>query len=250
MFRASLDNPKTWKQIVDAIATLLTEAYFRITSEGLTLAQYDSARAAKIDLFIPADNFRNYQCIGEHDVCIGVDDLVKVSRRIAADDSLEFQLNTEMMRMEIRMEGQATRTFRLNLLTPPDTQEERLTGSFDVIAEMSSDALKQAVKDISVVSDYMIITAGGDKLTFSGSGDTGEVDSELRVGGEEALLHSLRAEQSTSMYALSYLSEISKAISSDTLTLMMNSGRPAMFQFGIAESGQIKFFLAPRRQRV
>lgn len=250
MFRASLDNPKIWKQIVDAIATLLTEAYFRITSSGLTLAQYDSARAAKIDLFIPANDFLDYHCEGEHDVCIGVDDLVKVSRRIAADDSLDFELNTSMMRMEIRMRGQATRTFKLNLLTPPDTKEERLAGSFDVSAEMSSDALKQAVKDIGVVSDYMIISALGDRIIFSGSGDTGEVESELRVGGEDSLLFSLRAEQATSMYALSYLSEISKAISSDKLTLMMNSGRPAMFQFGIAENGEIKFFLAPRRQRV
>jgi proliferating cell nuclear antigen len=250
MFRASLDNPKIWKQIVDAIATLLTEAHFKVTPAGLFLAQYDSARAAKIDLFIPANNFLDYQCVGEHDVCIGVDDLVKVSRRIAADDSLDFDLNTNMMRLEIRMRGQATRTFKLNLLTPPDDQEERLAGDFDVVAEMASDAMKQAVKDIGVVSDHMIITAMDDRITFSGSGDTGEVESELRSGGEDSLLFSLRAQQSRSMYALSYLSEISKAISSDKLTLMMNSGRPAMFQFGIADTGEIKFLLAPRRQRV
>ena len=34
MFHATLDNSKTWKQIVDALATLLTEAHFLIQKDG------------------------------------------------------------------------------------------------------------------------------------------------------------------------------------------------------------------------
>jgi len=248
MFQASLVTPKTWKQIVDAIATLLTEATFRVTSEGISLSQYDSARAARIDLFIPSDVFQDYRCEGNHTICIGVDELVKVSKRIAADDTLSFNLDTTLMRLEITMRGLARRTFRLHLLTPPETTESPLTESFDVRAEMSAGALKQAVKDIGVVSDYMIISAGGGTIVFSGSGDSGEVESELKVG-DDSLLYSLQAVPSTSMYALSYLSEITKAIGSERLVLMMNSGRPAMFQFDIAERGRIKFYLAPRKQR-
>ena len=52
MFRATLDNSKAWKQIVDAVATLLTEAHFLIKNDGISLVQYDSSRAAMIDLFL------------------------------------------------------------------------------------------------------------------------------------------------------------------------------------------------------
>ena len=43
MFRATLDSTKTWKQIVDALATLLTEIHLVVSPSGITLTQYDSS---------------------------------------------------------------------------------------------------------------------------------------------------------------------------------------------------------------
>ena len=64
------------------------------------------------------------------------------------------------------------------------------------------------------------------------------------------LSDSLNAEaEVSSMYALSYLSEISKAISSDRLTLQMAANRPIVIEFTIAERGEIHFLLAPRIER-
>jgi hypothetical protein len=41
MFCVALDNSKTWKQIVDAVARFLTEAHFQIKNNGISLVQYD-----------------------------------------------------------------------------------------------------------------------------------------------------------------------------------------------------------------
>jgi DNA polymerase III sliding clamp (beta) subunit (PCNA family) len=51
------------------------------------------------------------------------------------------------------------------------------------------------------------------------------------------------------MYALNYLSEISKAIASDSLMLQFTSNKPMMLEFAIAEAGSISFVLAPRVER-
>jgi DNA polymerase III sliding clamp (beta) subunit (PCNA family) len=51
------------------------------------------------------------------------------------------------------------------------------------------------------------------------------------------------------MYALSYLTEIAKAISGDTLTIHIAEHKPIMLEFSIGESGEIRYLLAPRVDR-
>jgi proliferating cell nuclear antigen len=249
MFHAILDNSKTWKQIVDALATLLTEAHFLVNTDGISLIQYDSSRAAMVDLFLPSGIFQEYNCKGEHDISLGLDELGKVSKRMAGDDRLEFDLDQSQNRFEIKMVGQAERTFKIQLLTPPEERTQKISPTFEIRAEMLSDAFKQAVKDIGVVSNHMKITVRKGSLDFGGAGDVGEAEVSMSLG-DESLLQSLEVKQdATSMYALSYLTEIAKAISSETLTLRMTGNKPVMLEFSIAEGGLIKFLLAPRIER-
>jgi proliferating cell nuclear antigen len=148
------------------------------------------------------------------------------------------------------MIGHAERTFKLQLLSPPEERTQRLTPSFDVRAEMLSDAFKHVVKDIGVVSNHLRVTARSNTLTFSGAGDTGEVEVVLTRGDDDASLFRLRsADEVTSMYALSYLTEIAKAVSGDTVVLQMTAQKPIMLEFKIGETGEIRYLLAPRIDR-
>ena len=249
MFHATLDSTKTWKQIVDALATLLTEVNFIISETGFTLRQLDSSKVAMVDLSIPAGVFQEYNCEGEHEVCMGTEELVKVSKRMAGDDRLEFNLDETEKRLEIKMIGQAERNFKLQLLTPPDDRTKKPQLTFDVKVEMFADSFKQAVKDIGVVSSHMKIVADKNIFTFAGEGDTGEVEVSLKSSDESALYELKVKKESTSMYALSYLTEISKAMSSDSVILQFSTNKPIQMQFAIAEGGSISFILAPRVER-
>jgi proliferating cell nuclear antigen len=251
MFHATLDSTKTWKQIVDALATLLTEAHFRVSESSMTLRQLDSSKAAMIDLVLPSTVFQEYACKGEHDICLGIDELARVSKRMGGDERLEFNLDENENRLEIKMIGQAERQFKLQLLTPPDSQTNKPSMAFDVKAEMYADAFKQAIKDIGVVSSHVKILAEKNTLTFSGEGDTGEARVTLSTEGEDPVLFQLKvgSGQSAAMYALNYLAEISKAIASDSIILQLTGNKPLMLEFPIAEAGNISFILAPRVER-
>lgn len=258
MFHATLDSTKTWKQIVDALATLLTEVHFVISESGMALRQLDSSKAAMVDLFLPAPKegdvsvgiFQEYNCDGEHDICLGVDELNKVTKRMAGDDRLEFNLDTDNRRFEIKMIGQSERQFKLQLLTPPEDRTKKPKLAFNVEAEVFADAFKQAVKDIGVVSSHVRISARNDAISFSGEGDTGEAEVSLKSGGEDPVVFSLKMkEESSSMYALSYLSEITKAMASDSLSIQFSTDKPIHLEFPIAETGNISFILAPRVER-
>jgi proliferating cell nuclear antigen len=250
MFHATLDSTKTWKQIVDALATLLTEAHFRVSESGISLRQLDSSKAAMVDLALPSGIFQEYSCKGEHDICLGIDELAKVSKRMTGDEHLEFNLDESENRFEIRMVGQANRVFKLQRLTPPDDQTKKPGIQFDVKAELLADTFKQAIKDIGVVSSHVKITAEPEQLSFAGEGDTGEANVALTTKGDAPALFQLEVSgKSMAMYALNYLAEISKAIASDSLMLQFTSNKPMMLEFAIAEAGSISFVLAPRVER-
>lgn len=250
MFHATLDSTSTWKQIVDALATLLTEVHFVVSKDGISLRQLDSSKAAMVDLVLPEGIFQEYSCDEEYDICLGVDELNKVSKRMAGDDRLEFNLDTDARRFEIRMIGQAQRQFKLQLLTPHDERTKKPTLVFEVKAEMFADAFKQAVKDIGVVSSHIRITASGKTLSFTGEGDTGEAEVSLKASGDDsAVFHMKSKGKPTAMYALNYLSEIAKAMSTDSLTVQFSTNKPMLLEFPIAEKGSISFTLAPRVER-
>ena len=252
MFHATLDSTKTWKQIVDALATLLTDAHFVISKSGIVLNQLDSSKAAMISLNLPSGVFQEYVCEGEFDVCLGIDELVKVSKRMAGDDRLEFDLvktdqkSDRFDRFEIKMLGQAARKFSLQLLTPPDERSKKPGLQFAVRAEMFADSFKQAVKDIGVVSNYLTIKASSDSVVFLGEGDTGEAEVSLKKGDDESALFDLKVDNDVrARYSLSYLSEIVKAMAADSVILQFDGNKPIAIDFGIAESGRISFVLAP-----
>jgi proliferating cell nuclear antigen len=251
MFHATLDSTKTWKQIVDALATLLTEAHLRVSESGMTLRQLDSSKAAMVDLNLPSTIFQEYTCKGEYDVCLGIDELVRVSKRMGGDEHLEFNLDDSDNRLEIKMIGQAERQFKLQLLTPPDSQTNKPGMEFGVKAEMYADAFKQAIKDVGVVSSHVKISAEKNLLTFTGEGDTGEARIILTTEGDDPALFQLKVGTgpSAAMYALNYLAEISKAIASDSIILQFTGSKPMMLEFAIAEAGTISFILAPRVER-
>ncbi|MFX0106936.1 MAG: proliferating cell nuclear antigen (pcna) [Candidatus Hodarchaeota archaeon] len=249
MFHATLDSTKTWRQIVDALATLLTEVQISASKKGLSLLQYDSSKAAMVDMDLPASIFQEYTCDEEYDICLGVDELTKVSKRMAGDDRLEFTLDETDKRFEIKMIGAAERTFKIHLLTPPEDRARRLSPKFDVKAEMFADAFKQAVKDIGVVSNHMKVSASKKLFTFSGEGDVGEAQVILTPGDDSSLYELSASSESAAMYAMSYLSEITKALSGDTVSLQFTSNKPMLVEFGVAEAGKVGFLLAPRIER-
>lgn len=253
MFHAILDSTKVWKQIVDAMATLLTEAQFKVSPTGMTLRQTDSAKAAMIDLSLPSSVFAGgYDCDEEHDLTLGMDDLVKVSKRMSGDETLEFNLDLDASRLELKLVGRAEREFKISLLDAPDSGPRGFPSEFQVDSEIDSDAFKQAIKDIAIVANHVRIDSDSSRLSLSGEGDTSEARVHLSKDGDPPVVLELKVSEKgtiSAMYALSYLTEMSKAMSSDTIELHYSKDNPMMIEFPIAVEGRIRFVLAPRRER-
>ena len=116
--------------------------------------------------------------------------------------------------------------------------------------ELNGELLKQAIKDAQVVASQVIFIANEDALEIRGSGDSGEV-SVIVERDNDAVLSLEVSAPSRAMYALSYLSDMMKAISaSDTVRLQFASERPLQMDFGLPGGGRISYIVAPRVERV
>ena len=65
MFAAKTKSPDQWKIITSAISTLVDEATFEATTEGISFRGMDPSHVALIDIFWPNSAFDSYKCDSE-----------------------------------------------------------------------------------------------------------------------------------------------------------------------------------------
>jgi proliferating cell nuclear antigen len=245
MFKASFESAGNFIKIVDALATIIDVATFKVSPTGLMLKAMDPSHVAMVDLQLSKDAFTEFNCDNELPIRINLTDLNRFMKRGAASDALELSLDQQTNKLKIKFKkGKSTRTFSLGLLTE-DEEEEIPTPNIDFNAKFSlnTDELQRAIKDAQIIGDYITFIISEETLTLEASGDSGEVTIEFEEFTDPP---TIKGKQS-SIYSLEYLADIIKAGSvSGTVHVEFSSEMPIQFEFPLENEGKIKYFLAPR----
>jgi len=199
-----------------------------------------------IDFEMPKNAIDEFSCSEEIQLGINLDEMTKIMRRGSSGDSLEMTLNKKTNRLNARFRGKATRTFSLALL---DLQMEELPTpkiEFNAFAKVTTDILRQAIDDASIISDHIRMVMLKTELGLFASGDTGELEIKLSKNSD-ALLEIEVKEEARAMYALDYLSDIMKAAATtDIVELQFSTNMPIRLDFVLLNGGKIVYYLAPR----
>ena len=118
-FTLKLENSRILKGIVETLASIIDETEFRVTPKEFTISAMDPSRICLLKLSIKKENFDDYQCDKESKVGLNLDDLDKILKRSAANDSVEIDFNETEQKIKIKMQREGitrTRTFSLALL--------------------------------------------------------------------------------------------------------------------------------------
>ncbi len=245
-FKFAFTDAKLWKNIVDALSGLVDEVVFIADEKSLHARAMDPSHVAMVDFELPKMAFGEYECSGEVKLGINLEDMSRIMRRAGGGDELELSLDPEKNRLSVTFRGTSIRTFRIGLLdlTHEETPVPSIT--FNAEIKMTSDALKEALKDAEVVSDHVTVEASPEDLEISAAGDTGGVEVKLDKSSD-ALLELNVTENSSAMYALSYLMDMMKAAAaSDTVTVQFSTSMPIKLEFNIIGGGNLTYWLAPR----
>jgi len=242
-----MTDAKFLKDMMGAISILIDEATFNLAPEGIKLRAMDPSRVAMVDFEWPKTVFDEFTCSKAAKMCINISELLKLLRRTGKDESVELELDEKTGRLKMVIRGKYTRTF--NMPTLEATEEEVPTPkvTFNVKAKATTDGLREAIEDASLVSDHVRIEADKERIVMNATGDLMGATIELKKGSD-ALLDLETKEASKATFSLSYLSEIVKAAvtTSDVASLEFSTDMPIRLDFKQPKEGKLTYYLAPR----
>ena len=247
MFRVRVADAKLLRDMTTAISILIDEATFNLTQEGLKLRAMDPSRVAMVDFEWPKTVFDEYACTEPMKMCINISEMLKLLRRAGKDESVELALDEKTGRLQVTIRGKYVRTFNMPTLEAMEEEVPTPKVSFNVSAKATTEGLREAIEDASLVSDHVRIEADNEKLVLHATGDLMGATIELKKGSD-ALLNLEAKEPSKATFSLSYLSEIVKAAvaTSDVATIEFSTDMPIRLDFQQQKEGKLTFYLAPR----
>lgn len=234
-------DQQMFSQVVKSIGTLVEEATINVNVEGLTFRGMDPSHVAMLDIAIPNSAFEKYNVQDESKFAFRVDEFVKIIQSLNKTQ-IEIEI-TEDNNMIISQKGSRTK-LKLIDTSATDTPLPRIP--YDARIGIHVQDFKQALKQISVVSDYLTIDASESFVEFSGKGDNGESCKQYEKGCEEITDLDVK-EHSVSTYSLEYLNPIVKTITKDSaLSIDYSSVKPLRLSIRPDNVSRIDFYLAPR----
>ena len=250
-FTLKLENSRVLKGIIETLASIIDETEFRVSPEEFTISAMDPSRICLLKLIISKENFDDYKCSKESKVGLNLDDLDKILKRSASNDSVTIDFNQKDQKIKIKMQQEdkkRTRTFSLALLDIEIEEipmENLLSIEYPSKWVLEPDFLVEAIKDAEIYSEILNVKAQENQgLIFSSSGQIGEMEYEL---DNEELLESDITETCSGAYSLTFLKAILKLSSiTEKLEISLKTDHPLKMIFNLLEGGELNYFLAPR----
>ena len=248
MFVAKTKSPEEWKIINSAISTLVDEATFEATSEGISFRGMDPSHVALIDIFWPNTAFDSYKCDSELKFGVRISEFSKLIKRTDKKDELEVSISDQDV-LRIKTSGSYKREYKMRLIESSSGSTPLPKLSFNSKLVLSLPSFDKILSDIEVVSEYVEIESYPEKVVFIGKSDTGEA-IVIMEPNSEGLEEIDVKEESKATYSLDYLLKIVKSISSVGVAAAIeySTKMPIRLEFRIANIGRIHFYLAPRVQ--
>ena len=250
-FTLKLDNSRILKVITETLSSIIDETEFKVTPKEFIITAMDPSRICLLKLAIKKESFDDYNCTKESKIGLNLDDLDKILKRSASNDSLEIEFKETDQKIKIKMqrEGKSrSRTFSLALidLDREDIPMDNLLKiEYPAKWVIDTDFLIEAIKDAEIYSEILNTKAIKDEgLLFSSTGQIGEMEYSINV---DDLIQSDIEETSSGAYSLTFLKAILKmAPITEKLEVSLKTDHPLKMIFSLLEGGELNYFLAPR----
>lgn len=244
VFEAQTNGSDDLKAIISAISTLVEEATFVATTEGITFRGMDPSHVALIDISWPNSAFEKYDCDSDIKFGVRIDEFSKLIKRADKKDNIEISITDQNM---LLVKIGKNKKYKMRLIESSATDTPLPKIPYDAKITMTSSSFDKILGDVQVVSDYLTINTTESKAEFSGKGDSGEVVIDLEKNSKEIEEFSSK-EDSSGTYSLEYLNPVVKAVgtTAGAVTCEYSTSKPLRVEFKVANIGRIHFYLAPR----
>jgi proliferating cell nuclear antigen len=230
------------KSTFEVLKDILNDVNIYFKPEGMYVVTLDTARTSLIDMFLPSDNFEEYECEETIIAGINISNTFKLLKSITNQDILKIIINSkEFMNIEISNESKKTSTkFELKLLDINESQIEVPEVSMTTVTTLPSVDFQRLCRDMSNIGSEIEITREGHSLRLRCDGDFANQATEIECNEDSPYISGL--------YSLKYLNIFTKATSMCASVQIMQeeANRFLILKYNVANLGELKFYLATK----
>src|SRR5712664_2287651 len=215
VFKATMNDARLFRNLIGAISSLIEEADFNATPEGIKLRSMDPSHIAMVDFEWPKAAFDTYECNAPTKLRLSVSNLLKLLKRTRSDESVEIVYDDANKKLNITLKDKIVRKFITPTLDPSTEEVPTPKVPFNARVKITAVSLRDII----------------------------DMDK-----GSDAILELDAKETCRATYNLNYLGEIIRAGSgaSEVATLEFSTNMPIKVEFEMPQQGRLFYYLAPR----
>ena len=218
---------KNLKDVVDTLSTVVTEAKFKISQQGISVNAVDPAHVAMVSLEIPKGVLSEYDIDNEEELSMDLEKVKGILKLASGNDSFIITKDKEKLRFEI---GNIIKSISLldnNQITTPRVPQ--------IVAEdyivLNKGDLEKGLRAAEDVSDAIRLTMNPDSFSAKSMSDADESEMIL----PKDMLKEIQCKESIkSSYPLEYLLKFMKSVSpNEEIKLSFKSDYPLTIEFNL-----------------
>jgi proliferating cell nuclear antigen len=237
--------------LFESLKDVLSDVNIHVTESYLKIVSMDGSKTAIVHLKLMASQFETFYC-GEKSLSLGVNmmSLFKILKSIKNNDIVTFSVkahDTTKLIITLANPDKFTKTVSvLKLLDIDDNLLNIPNVEFDSILSIPSSDFQNYIRDLSVISNEIVIESNDQALTLQVDGDF--ASQCITVSQQQSNGLTVTREAHTSnKFNLKYLLLFTKSSNlCNNVELYLKSNFPLVMIYNVANLGQLKFCLAPK----
>ena len=231
---------KDLKEITNVLLTIVTEAKFDFTADGLSVTAVDPAHVAMIILKVGKDGFHEYDA-GEEEIGVDLDKVRDILKLASSGDVVEITKETGKLTF---LMGNLTRSMPLidtSAMSVPRIPNLVLPAKVVV----SKSEFENGIRAAESISDNIKLKITPTEFEMYTEGD----EDVAKLSIPKDMLKEIQCEEPVkSMYPVDYLLKLAKALdSADYLSIYLGNDYPVKIIFNVVRGkGEGTYLLAPR----
>lgn len=244
--KLTLAESRLLKEPINIISELVNEVTFKIDSNKIELIAMDPANVAMVVFRLLSSAFIDYSIEKPLEISINLDNLKQVLRRAKPSDTIILEL--EDNKLKIELSGDSKRVFHLSLIKLDNKSQKIPELDFPVNIETSTSIFNEAIEDMDIIADSVLLTVDKSRLSVEASGSLSKAKVDIALSDDTKI--NMKTESKVkSKYSLEYLKKIIKGSKlTNTALIHMANDYPLKIQYKLTDKLDLEFILAPRVQ--
>lgn len=230
----------------EMVASLITEAEFDFSDEGLKLISMDPANVCMVVLEIKPSEFIEYSLGTKKSVGLNIINFIQVLKKCRKDETVKFIINDNIF--EIQYIGKSVRKFKQPLIDIDSKEKKMPTLNFKGNFVIGSKEFKDLIDDSKYSGESVSLELSKESLIAKSRADTGSSWSEEIKPSDDFVISITddTVEKVSSKFSTDYLEKIAKIHKlGDKLVMFLSQDYPTQIVIN-ADGIKLTSILAPR----